>query len=148
MDPIFCAGLGALGGAWLSSALMQRGLGLDRARKIPLFLSATCSIVGSGAFLAPSHIVALVLVSVALFGHFAWSSNIQTVITEVLPRKHLAALYGATGAAGTLMGAVTQPLVGYSVDRVGYGPAFAGTALTYILAISMLFGAGKIERIE
>jgi hypothetical protein len=65
-----------------------------------------------------------------------------------MPRKHMAALYGVTGAAGTLIAVLTQPLVAYTVDFVGYGPAFAGTAVTYVLALSMLLGAGKIERIE
>ena len=145
--PFFCADLGAIGGAWLSSALIQRGLGLDRGRKLPLLFSAICTIIGAGAYLAPTHHLALALVSLALFGHFSWSSNMQTVITEVMPRRHLATLYGLTGAVGTLMAALTQPLVGRSVDLVGYGPAFLGTAMAYVLALVMLFNAGKIEQI-
>src|SRR5208337_2852692 len=35
--PFFCAGVGALTGAWASSALIRRGLGLDRSRKTILF---------------------------------------------------------------------------------------------------------------
>jgi ACS family hexuronate transporter-like MFS transporter len=146
--PFFCAGLGALGGGWLSGALMQRGLGMDRSRKIALFLSAACPILGAGAFLAPTAIFALVLVSLALFGHFAWAANIQTVVTEIMPPRHVATLYGVTGAAGTLMAVLTQPLVGYTVDFVGYGPAFVGTAVIYLLALGMLHGAGTINHIQ
>jgi ACS family hexuronate transporter-like MFS transporter len=145
--PFFCADLGALGGSWLSSALIQRGLGLDRGRKLALFLSALCTITGAAAYMAPTHSLALALVSLALFGHFSWSSNMQTVITEVMPRKHVATLYGLTGAAGTLMAALTQPLVGRAVDFAGYGPAFLGTAIAYVLAVLMLFSAGRIEPI-
>ena len=145
--PFFCADLGALGGAWLSSAFIQRGLGLDRGRKLALFLSAIGPIVGAGAYLAPTHLLALALVSLALFGHFSWSSNINTVITEVVPRRHVATLYGLVGAMGALMGALTQLLVGRSVDLVGYGPAFLGTAVAYLLALLMLFSAGRIEQI-
>lgn len=145
--PFFCADLGAVGGAWLSSALIQHGLGLDRGRKLALLFSAICTIIGAGAYVAPTHPLALALVSLALFGHFSWSSNMQTVITEVMPRKHVATLYGLTGAMGTLMAALTQPLVGRSVDIVGYGPAFLGTAMAYGLALVMLFSAGKIEQI-
>ena len=145
--PFFCADLGALGGAWLSSAFIQRGLEVDRGRKLALLFSAICPIIGAGAYLAPTHPLALALVSLALFGHFSWSSNMQTVITEVMPRRHVATLYGLTGGVGTLMAALTQPLVGRSVDTVGYGPAFLGTALAYVLALVMLFSAGKIEQI-
>ena len=146
--PFFCAGLGALAGGWLSGALIRRGQGLSQSRKTALFLSAGCCILGATAFLAPTPTLALELVSLALFGHFAWSSNIQTVVTEVVPRKHMATLYGITGAVGTLIAALTQPLVGYAVDVVGYGPAFIGTAATYMLALGMLLGGGKIKSID
>jgi ACS family hexuronate transporter-like MFS transporter len=146
--PFLCADLGALGGAWLSSTFVQRGMGLDKGRKLALLLSAICPIVGAAAYLAPTHSLALALVSVALFGHFSWSSNMQTVITEIMPHKHVATLYGLTGAVGTLMAAVTQPLVGRAVDVAGYGPAFLGTAVAYLLALVMLFSAGRIEQIR
>jgi len=146
--PFFCADVGALGGAWLSSTFIQRGMGLDQGRKLALVLSAICPIVGAAAYLAPTPPLALALVSLALFGHFSWSSNMQTVITEVMPRKHVATLYGLTGAVGTLMAAVTQPLVGRAVDVAGYGPAFLGTAVAYVLALLMLFSAGRIEEIH
>jgi ACS family hexuronate transporter-like MFS transporter len=146
--PFFCADVGALAGAWFSSALMARGLGLNRSRRIPLLLSAFCVIAGAGAFLAPTHTLALALASLALFGHFSWASNMQTVLTEIMPRKHMATLYGLTGAAGTLLSALTQPLVGRAVDKLGYGPPFAGTAVAYLLAVTMLLFAGKIERIR
>lgn len=146
--PFFCADAGALVGAWLSSALIARGLGLDRSRKTALILSAFCPIAGAGAFLAPTHTLALALSSLALFGHFSWSSNMQTVITEIMPPKHVATLYGITGAVGTLIGALTQPLVGLAVDNVGYGPAFTGTAVAYLLALGMLISAGRIEQFQ
>lgn len=146
--PFFCADIGALAGAWFSSALMARGLGLHRSRRTPLLLSASCVIAGAGAFLAPTHTLALALASLALFGHFSWASNMQTVLTEIMPRKHMATLYGLTGAAGTLLSALTQPLVGRAVDKIGYGPPFAGTAAAYLLAVTMLLLARKIERIR
>jgi len=146
--PFLCADLGALAGAWFSSALLARGLGLDRSRRTALVLSAFCVIAGASAFVAPTHTLALGLASLALFGHFSWSSNIQTVVTEIMPRKHMATLYGLTGAAGTLLAALTQPLIGRAVDTIGYGPPFAGTAVAYLLALTMLLCAGKVERIR
>ena len=126
--------------AWISTQ--------DYQRRTALLLSALCPIAGASAFLAPTHTLALALASLALFGHFAWSSNMQTVITEIMPRKHMATLYGLTGAAGTFLGALTQPLVGRAVDKIGYGPPFAGTAVAYLLALTMLLCAGKVERIR
>jgi len=146
--PFLCADVGAVGGAWLSSALIRRGWGLHAGRKVVLFGSAICPMLGACAFLVNAHTLALALVSLALFGHFSWSANIQTVVTEITPRNHVGALYGLTGAAGTLAGALTQPLIGSSVDRLGYAPAFLGTAIVYVLALVFLTSAGKIETIR
>lgn len=146
--PYFSADLGALVGAWTSSALIQRGFSLNRGRKSVLIPSAMLGALGGCAYFVPAPFLALTVISVALFGHLSWSSNIHTVITEITPRKHLAVLYGITGAAGTLMGAISQPIIGRVVDLAGYAPAFVGTGAAYLLAITLLLSAGRIERMR
>ena len=146
--PYFSAGVGALAGAWAASALIQRGLGLDAGRKTVLAASAALCFAGSWAWLPAGVPPALALVSLALFAHQAWSTNIHTAITEISPAAHVSVLYGITGAAGTLMGALVQSLVGPVVDHLGYDPAFVGAGALYLLAVGLLFGAGKIERIR
>jgi MFS family permease len=74
----------------------------------------------------------------------AWTSS---YLTEISPERHVAALYGITGAVGTLAGAIAQPVIGATVDRLGYTPVFAGTAVVFVIAIGLLLAAGKIERI-
>jgi MFS transporter, ACS family, hexuronate transporter len=146
--PYFGANLGALGGAWASSGLIARGWSLDRARKSILIPSAALCTLGALTGFVPSGYAALALVSLALLGHQSWSSNIHTVITEITPPKHVAMLYGITGAAGTLMGALTQPAIGRVVDALGYEPAFVAAGSAYAAAIALLLAAGKIERIR
>ncbi|MBI3694159.1 MAG: MFS transporter [Acidobacteria bacterium] len=143
--PYFSADVGALAGAWASSALIQRGFGVDRGRKSVLIPSALLGALGGFTCLVSRPSSAVALITVALFGHLSWSSNIHTVITEISPRRHLAVLYGITGAAGTLAGALSQPLIGRAVDAAGYGPAFAGFGAAYLLALVLLLGAGRIE---
>lgn len=146
--PFLCAGLGALGGAWTSSALIERGFSLDRGRKTALFTSAFLSAAGASACFASDYRIAIALVSLALFGHQSWSSNIHTAITEVTPRQHVAVLYGITGAAGTLMGVLVQSAVGPLVDSAGYEPAFVGAGLLYVVAAALLALGGRIEPIR
>jgi len=146
--PYFSAGLGALAGAWASSALIRRGLGLDFSRKTVLLASASLSVVGASAYFAPSDYLALALVSLALFGHLSWSANIHTVITEIAPPRHVAMLYGITGAAGTLLGASAQLAIGRIIDLWGYKPAFVWAGVMYLLAAMLLLAAGTIERIR
>jgi len=146
--PFFCAGVGALTGAWASSALIRRGLGLDRSRKTILFASAALCVVGASACFAPAAYLALALVSLALFGHQSYGSNIHTVITEITPPRHVAVLYGITGAAGTLLGAAAQLAIGPVIDSFGYKPAFVWAGGMAVLAAIFLLAAGTIERIR
>ena len=117
---------------------------VNRARKQALAPSAVLAGLGGLACLAPSPFAALAVVSVALFGHLSWATNIHTVITEIAPARHLAVLYGITGAAGTLLGALTQPLIGLVVDRSGHGPVFAGAGAAYVVALLLLGLGGRI----
>jgi MFS transporter, ACS family, hexuronate transporter len=146
--PFFAANVGSLAGAWASSALLARGFALDRSRKGVLIPAAVLGGLGALTHVALNPFAGLGLVSVALFGQFAWASNIHTVITEITPRRHMAVLYGITGSAGTLVGALTQPLIGRVVDTGGYAPVFAGAGAAYALALALLLAAGRIEPIR
>lgn len=146
--PYFCAGIGALSGAWLSSGLIRRGLGLSRSRKLVLLGSALCGIIGAGSCFVPSATVALALVCLALFAQQSWGANIHTAISDVAPPRHVAVLYGLTGAFGTFMGVLAQFGIGRLVDAVGYGPVFAGSALAFATSAILVLAAGKIERIR
>lgn len=146
--PFLTAGCGAVGGAWVSSELLRRGFSLDFSRKSVLFVSAALGSLGALAYWIPDPILAVAVISVTLFGHTSFASNIHTVITEISPPRHVAMLYGITGAAGTLLGAVVQPLIGRVVDLQGYGPAYAFAGISYWIAIVLLAGIGRIEPIR
>jgi ACS family hexuronate transporter-like MFS transporter len=146
--PYFLAGIGALAGAWCSSALIHRGFSLDRGRKTVMLPAAILASLGALSYFVPSDRVAIAVIGAALFGHQAWSSNVHTAISEISPAAHVAVLYGITGAAGTLMGALTQFAIGPMVDRSGYRWVFVGAGLLYLAAAISLLAAGRIEEIR
>jgi len=146
--PYLAAYAGAVSGAWASSALIQRGASIDRGRRSVLIPSALLAALGGFTYLAPGSGLAVATISLALFGHLSWATNIHTVISEITPRRHLAVLYGITGAYGTLLGVLTQPVIGGLVDHLGYGPAYLAGGLAYVLAIILLLAAGRIEPIR
>ena len=143
--PYVGADIGGLAGAWISSGLVKRGFGLDRSRKAVMVASAALCLFGAASYYVSSASVAVAFLSIAFFGQFSWGTNLHTVITETAPRKHLAVLYGITGAAGTMVGAIAQRVMGHLVDSVGYEPAFLAAGVTFVLAIVLLLTAGKIE---
>jgi ACS family hexuronate transporter-like MFS transporter len=143
--PYFCSFLGPFAGAAASSALIRRGWGLDRSRKTCLVVSASLCAFSASAALAPTTSLALALMSLALFSHQSWSTNIHTAITEISPPRHVATLYGMTGAAGTFIGAAAQLVIGPLIDLHGYKPAFAWAGGMYVLAAGLLMSAGVLE---
>jgi len=146
--PFFSAGLGALAGAWASSNLIRRGWSVDRARKMVLFASASLCVLGASACFVPAAYLALALVSLALFGHQSFGSNIHTVITEITPPRHVAILYGITGAAGTLLGAASQLAIGRVIDGYGYKPAFVWAGGMALLGAVLVRLGGPIDRLQ
>jgi len=146
--PYLAAGVGAVAGAWFSSVLMHRGLSLDRARKAVLLPSAALGSLGALSYFAVDYTLAIAIIAVALLGHQSWSSNLHTAISEISPPEHVAVLYGMTGAAGTLMGAAAQLVIGPIVDAAGYRSVFVGAGLIYVAAAFLLVAAGRIEEIR
>jgi ACS family hexuronate transporter-like MFS transporter len=146
--PYFCSFIGALAGAAASTALIRRGVSVPRSRKAALLVSASLCAFSASAGFAPTTNLALALVSLALFAHQSWSTNIHTVITEISPPKHVAILYGMTGAAGTFIGAAAQLVIGPIIDFHGYKPAFVWVAGMYVLAAGLLISAGVLEPIR
>ena len=146
--PYFCAFIGAFAGAAASSALLRRGWGLHRSRKTALLVFAFLAACGASAGFAPGLKLALALCSLALFAHECWSTNIHTVVTEISPPKHVALLYGMTGAAGTFVGAGAQLAIGPLIDVYGYKPAFVWAGGLYVLAAVLLISAGVLEPIR
>ncbi len=143
--PYLLAELGALAGAWAATALIQRGLSIDRGRKCILVPAALLGTLGALTYFVAEPWLAVALVSAALFGQFAWAANMHTAISEVVPPRRLAVLYGITGAVGTLMGALTQPLIGLLVDRGGYVLPFVSVGVAWVVALGLLLAAGRIE---
>jgi MFS transporter, ACS family, hexuronate transporter len=146
--PTFARLLEPLAGRSRASALIRRGWGLSRSRKTILLASASVCIFSASAGFAPTTNLALALVSLALFAHQSWSTNIHTVITEICPHEHVAILYGMTGAAGTFIGAAAQLVIGPLIDVHGYQPAFVWVAGMYVLAAGLLVSAGVLEPIR
>ncbi len=142
--PYFSGDLGALLGTWGSSALLKRGFSLDISRKSVLIPSALLSLCSVGTFYAHTNWVALLCLSVALFGVFSWAGNVQSAITEVVPQQHVALLYGITGAVGTFLSAISQLFIGRVVDHVGYRPVFVALGIGLPLALVLVFAAGRI----
>ena len=136
--PPAAAGIGCLGGGWLSSRLLQGKLPLDRARKTAL---------GASAILMPLILFvprvpvawAIALFSIAYFGQQSWSTLVMVLPADVFPTQAVGAVAGLVGFGGAMGGVVFGQAVGYLLDHgFGYGPVFALAGLFHVVAFVVI----------
>src|SRR5262249_32544788 len=99
--PLMCiflvAGLGGIGGGWLSSFLLHCGWTLNAARKTAFLV---CGLSAVPVFLTPlahNYVVDVVLVSLAAAGHCGYAANLYALAGDTVPPKVVASVVGIGG---------------------------------------------------
>jgi len=137
--PYAAAGLGSVGGGWLSARLLRRGRSLGFARKFALGLSAACM---PWVMFAPAcHAVwpVIALFSLAFFGQQSWSTLLMTLPADLVPVSGLGRLAGLVGLGGAFGGIVVGQIAGRALDTgLGYTPVLAVAALLHPLAFVLV----------
>jgi ACS family hexuronate transporter-like MFS transporter len=117
--PYAASGIGSFLGGHFSSALLGRGLTLDRSRKTALGLSAALMPVVMLVPLVPVQL-ALALFSIAFFCQQSWSGLVMTVPADILPLSAVGTVSGFVGFGGAMGGAVFGLVAGYLLQH-GFG---------------------------
>ena len=130
------ADVGAVGGGWLSSALITRGWSANRARKTAMLLMACLIVPTVFAPRAPNMWAAVLTVSVALAAHQAWSANVFTLPSDMFPRSAVGSVVGIGAFTGAMGGVIFQRLIGRILDANGnnYTPIFIYCGGAYLAA--------------
>jgi ACS family hexuronate transporter-like MFS transporter len=82
--------------------------------------------------------VALALICVALWGYASWSTMGLTLPSDLFPQDVVATVTGMSGFAAGLAGVAFTYVVGITVDRFSYVPAFWVAALMPLAATTSL----------
>jgi len=91
--------------------------------------------------------MALLLVTVAMFGHAAWGNIILPA--EVFPTRAIGTVTGLGGAFGGLMGILTQLAIGRTVQASSFTPVFVTCAVIYLVAFALVHWlVGELGRIR
>ena len=129
------ADVGSVGGGWLSSALIQRGWTVNRARKTAMLAMALLIVPTAFAPRAESMWGAVAIVSVAAAAHQAWSANVYTLASDMFPRAAVGSVVGIGAFAGAMGGVLFQRVTGRVLETTGsYVPIFVVCGLAYITA--------------
>ena len=146
--PYAFAGGGSLLGGWLSSFLIGRKISLDLSRKIPMAIAAAL-LPASLLITHASLSMAIVFFSMAMFGHQAWSTMVQTLTADMFPSGTVASVAGLAGSVGTYGAMLFSLLASYLITHFGYTPAFILAGLLHPISfVLVLLIIKKIELVK
>ena len=146
--PFLFAGLGNLAGGWFSGSLIERGVSVDRARKIAFAICGVLCLITSAVPLAPGEVSAMALICLATFALGASTANHIGLLTDLFSPPVLARLTGLTGMCEGAVNMTVTLATGVVVDRFGYLPVFVAAGLMPAIAFSGLFLlVRRVERV-
>jgi MFS transporter, ACS family, aldohexuronate transporter len=133
------ADVGSIGGGWLSSALIKRGMSVNHGRKIAMLVCALAVVPIVFASRTSNLWVAVGLVSVAAAAHQGWSANLFTLVSDTFPRRAVGSVVGLGGMAGAVGGMLISIVVGEVLQRThSYVPIFLIAGFAYLAALVII----------
>jgi ACS family hexuronate transporter-like MFS transporter len=134
------ASVGSIGGGWLSSRLLARGITPNRARKTALLVCALCVVPIMFAAKASNVWVATILVALAAAAHQGWSANLFTLTSDMFPRQAVGSVVGIGGMMGGLGGMLIALVVGAILEAThkNYAIVFMMPACAYLVALALI----------
>jgi ACS family hexuronate transporter-like MFS transporter len=131
--------VGSVLGGYCSSALLKRGASVNVARKFTLLLCALLVLPVLKVDGARHLWVAVFLIGLAAAAHQAFSTNIYTFPSDVLPRSAVASVIGIGGMMGAVGGMLFTKFVGQILQATGsYRILFIIAASVYLLALMVI----------
>ncbi len=130
------ASVGSIGGGWISSRLIAKGISVNHSRKTAMLICALCVVPMFFAAQASSLWVAVGLISLAAAAHQGWSANLFTTVSDMFPKSAVGSVVGIGGMAGAIGGMFIAKVVGYILDATGsYVSIFVIAGSAYLVAL-------------
>jgi ACS family hexuronate transporter-like MFS transporter len=132
------AGVGSIGGGWLSSTLIRRGVSVSSGRKIAMVVCALCVVP---VFFAPRVAgmwTATLLVGLAAGSHQGFASNLFTMVSDTQPPRAVRSVTGMGGFSASLMAMLFQDFSGHllqSRQAAAYTILFGMCSCFYLVAV-------------
>jgi ACS family hexuronate transporter-like MFS transporter len=132
---------------------MRAGWPLARARKFVMALGAAVMPVAMLAPFVPSAALAIAAICSITLGHGLWTSNLQTIPTDLFRGTEVGTVSGFSGSGGAIGGMLASIGTGYIVTHFTYAPIFLlsglmhplSAGLTYVLLPDRLFKAERTQ---
>jgi ACS family hexuronate transporter-like MFS transporter len=132
--PYLLSDAGSILGGWYSGKLIVDGRRVLAARKAVMLWSALLMPVGILLVWKPPIPVTILLISLSLFAHSSWKTNLVTMTVDIFPRRVIGTVHGIVATGGGIGGAIITPLAGYIIAWYSYQPLLIVMGLLHPLA--------------
>jgi ACS family hexuronate transporter-like MFS transporter len=141
--------VGSVLGGFSSSTLLKRGFSVNVARKLTLLV---CALLVLPVLLVDGTRqlwLAVLLIGLAAAAHQAFSANVYTLPSDVLPRSAVASVIGIGGMMGAVGGMLFTQFVGQILQLTGsYRILFIIAASVYLVALLVIhILSPKLQRV-
>lgn len=141
-----CTSIGSIGGGFIPGWLMRKGWPVYKARKYSMLFYALLAVPIFLAKYATNIWEAVALISLAASAHQAWSANIYTTVSDMLPKSAISSVIGIGGLAGSLGGVIFPLIIGLILDTYkasnqltdGYNLIFVICGSAYVFAWGLI----------
>jgi ACS family hexuronate transporter-like MFS transporter len=131
--------LGSVGGGWISSALIHRGLSVNAARKSAMLICALGVVPVAWVYRFSGLWPATLLIGLAAAAHQGFSANLFTLPSDLFPPRAVASVVGIGGMAGAVGGMLIAEMVGHLLQWTGsYTIPFFIAASAYLVALLLI----------
>jgi ACS family hexuronate transporter-like MFS transporter len=137
--PFAVGGLGYLVGGWLSGRMFEKGWSIGKSRKTVMTIGAAFLPAAILAPLVPTSGLAIAAMSVVLFGHAIWVTNLMALPTDLFPSRAVASAAGFSGMGGAIGGALATSFIGTIVSHFTYTPIFICAGLMHPISALLLW---------
>ncbi|PKU26183.1 MFS transporter [Telmatospirillum siberiense] len=127
------ADIGSVGGGWLSSHLIKRGMRTLKARQIALLIMALCVVPVAMVSQVSSMWAAVLLISLAAAAHQGFAANLYTIVSDTVPANAVSSVVGLGGFAGGIMGMFMALAIGRILDATN------GNYMVLFVAASVIY---------
>jgi len=134
--------IGSIGGGTISSLLIKKGWPVLKARKVTLLIAAIAVTPIMLARYTANVWVAVGIISLAAAAHQAWSSNIFTIVSDLVPKRAVSSVVGMGGMTGSIGSTIFPLFVGFLLNHyklagnigTGYNILFIICGVVYLIA--------------
>ncbi len=128
------ADLGCLSAGYFSGVLIRRGLSPASSRVRMMAFSVILLPLSPLVAYSPTALLAVLVASIAAFGHLSWQTSLSTLLVDIYPKRLLGTAFGIVAAGSGLGGMLSTNLVGRVVTNYSYTPLFIAMGLMHPLA--------------